>query len=116
MRLTEREIEMIRDVPRIRTNRKRAAWAALVTNVVLLAGVRYFEYDVGSVGLLLAVFVGLSIAGVARQYFAPDPNDRFVDLLLRYVDDDPDALAQLYGEQRLSAGHHDPERVSTLDS
>ena len=100
MRLTEREIALIKNIPKVRTNRKRAAWLALFVNLVLLAGVHYFDYGVDTLGLMIAVFIGLSISGVARQYFSPDTDDKLVDLLLRYVDDDSEALRQVYGERK----------------
>lgn len=116
MKLTAREVEMIKDIPRIRTSRVRAAWSGLITAVALLAGVLYFEYQAETLGMLLAVFVGFSIGNLANAYLARHPNDKLVDLLLRYVDEDSEALAQLYGDVRSPpAAHHHPERVSGID-
>jgi len=116
MKLTALEVEMIKDIPRIRTNRVRAAWSGVITTVALLAGVLYFEYQAETLGMLLAVFVGFSIGNLANAYLARHPDDRLVELLLRYVDDDSEALAQLYGDVRNPpAGHHHPERVSNID-
>lgn len=95
MRLSSREVELIKDVPKARRNRKLSAWSGLITSLVILIGVHFFDYQVSTLGLFIATIVGFSIGNLAAEYFRVRPDDKLVDLLLRYVNDDPTAIRQL---------------------
>ena len=95
MRLSSREVELIKDVPKTRRNRKLSAWSGLITSLVIMIGVYFFDYQVGNFGLLIAMIVGFSVGNLAAEYFRVRPDDKLVDLLLRYVNEDPTAIEQL---------------------
>jgi hypothetical protein len=98
MKLSSREVEMISNIPKARRDRKLSAWSGLIIALVALIGVHILDYWVSTLGLFIAVLVGFSIGKLAAEYFRVRPDDKLIDLLLRYVNDDPEAVAQLSGQ------------------
>lgn len=96
MKLTARELKFLLDVEPRRVRRRRDAWIYFLIAlllVVLMNKVDMFEtlVDPSILG------VGLGFAGMylAHTYFAVRPEDKLVELLQRYVNMDPEAVAQL---------------------
>ena len=94
MKLSDREIEMISNVPKHRRSRKLNACLGLATALCVVIAVEYFEFYRGSLGPIAAIFLGFAVGEVARAYFRVRPEDKLIDLLLRYVNSDPEALRQ----------------------
>ena len=97
MKLSEREIELISDIAKSRSKRKFGAWAGLITGMFLMTAVVYFDFNLDSIGPVLGIFLGVAVATLAREYFGIRAEDMLIDLLQRYVNDDPDAIQQISG-------------------
>lgn len=95
MKLSSREIELLADIDKRRSNRRRDAWIWLATAVIFVAaehmGVPWLE----SIDTFLVAILGVSVAYLVHSYFAVRPEDKLLDLLQRYVDRDPEALLQI---------------------
>ncbi len=95
MKLSNRELDLVSKAPRNRQMRKRAAWTSLAVSLASLVAVHYFDFRVDTLGLFMAVAVGVSISEVFAAYFRIREQDKLTDLLLRYVNSDPHAVEQL---------------------
>ena len=95
MKLSDREIETISNIPKSRRDRKLGAWFGIAMALAIIVAVQYFDFDHGSVAPLIGALLGFSAAEVTGAYFRVRPEDRLIDLLQRYVNSDPEALRQI---------------------
>lgn len=93
MKLSARELDLLSDIGKARKVRKRRAWIGLGVLLVGWAGLIYFDLD--ALIPVLAVFSGVAASTLGNEYFGGRTLDRLEDLLLRYVNNDPDALQQM---------------------
>ena len=96
MKLSAKVLKFISEIETRRVRRRRDAWTYLVVAfllVVLSNNVEVFS-SLANESLL---FIGIAVAAMylAHTYFAVRPDDKLVDLLQRYVNQDPEAVAQL---------------------
>jgi hypothetical protein len=94
MKLSDREIEMISNIPKNRRDRKLGAWLGLATALAAFVAVQYFDFHHESLGPVFAILLGFSTGEVARAHFRVRPEDKLIDLLQRYVNSDPEAVRQ----------------------
>lgn len=93
MKLTDRELEVFSSYSAIQRKRKVGAWIGLGFIVAFWVAIYYTDrFD--SIGNVLAIFLGFVTAELASLYFSVRPEDRMVDLLERYVNNDAEALKQ----------------------
>jgi hypothetical protein len=93
MKLTDRELEIFSSYSAIQRKRKAGAWIGLGFIVVCWVAIYYTDrFD--SIGDVLAIFLGFITAELASLYFGVRPEDKMVDLLERYINNDAEALKQ----------------------
>lgn len=92
MKLTTREIDLISDIGKTRRKRRRGAWLSLLVILAILVAALYFEWDLDGAIAVLAVFAGIAITELTSEYFGTRTETRLQDLLLRYVNNDPEAI------------------------
>lgn len=95
MRLTDREVEMIRRIPKRRRDRKLGAWLGLAAAVAVFGLFQAFGSQYELLGPLIGVLLGFSTAEVARAHFRVEPEDKLIELLQKYVSRDPEAVRQV---------------------
>ena len=94
MKLTNREIEIVSSFSKVQNRRKIGAWVGLATVIAFWIGQYYFD-RLDSLSPVIAVFLGASVAELASLHFRVRPEDKMVDLLQRYINNDAEALAQI---------------------
>jgi hypothetical protein len=96
MKLTTIELKLIAGISK---NRKRRKWDALATFLVSIilatATFGFGMFPALSNSMFLGVAVGASIMWLIHVYFGVRSEDKFVDLLQRYINRDPEAVAQI---------------------
>ena len=93
MKLTGREMNIVSAYSATRKRRKIGAWIGLATVAAFWIAMAYVD-RLDSVGTVLGMSLGLLIAELASLYFGTRPEDKMVDLLQRYVNQDAEALEQ----------------------
>jgi hypothetical protein len=96
MKLSARELKFYSEVETRFVRRKRDAWLSLAGVILLIVLTENFALfsglgDVWIFSLVIPVAVGY----LAHVYFAVRPEDKLVELLQRYVNQDPEAVAQI---------------------
>ena len=96
MKLSTRELKILSEIEPRRVRRRRDAWIYLIA-AFLLVGITNNVEMFSSLGDESILYVGIAVAAMylAHTYFAVRPEDKMLDLLQRYVNQDPEALAQL---------------------
>lgn len=93
MKLTGREMAIVSAYTATRRRRKTGAWIGLAAVVAFWIAMAYID-RLESVGTVLGISVGLLIAELASLYFGTRPEDKLIDLLQRYINQDAEALQQ----------------------
>jgi len=94
MRLTDREVEIIKSIPKRRRDRKLGSWLGLAVAVAAFGLYQSFGSQYEALGPVIGVLLGFSAAEVVRAHFRVTPEDKLIDLLQRYVSRDPEAVRQ----------------------
>ena len=96
MKLTDKELELLTNIESRRRARKLGAWIALIGAVALVLVTAKFGWLPSLTGSgVPAVLLGAAAAHLAWVYSSARPEDRLMELLQRYVNQDPDAVQQL---------------------
>jgi hypothetical protein len=93
MKITDREMAIVSTYSAIRSRRRTGAWLGLAIVVALWIAIAYTE-RLDSLGTVLGIFLGLLVAELASLYFGIRPEDKLIDLLQRYINQDAEALKQ----------------------
>ena len=98
MKLSAKEAKLISQLRTRRKHRKWDAWLSFVLAVGLLVAVEGYGL-LPSLGEFpfIGMAVGAAVAYLIHVYFAVRPDDKLIDLLQRYVNRDPEAIAQVAG-------------------
>jgi hypothetical protein len=100
MKLTDREIELISNIPRNRRNRRLGLWLTMASILIMVVVGSYIDYD----GTAVFMFLGGFLGGQAAAYFSTRSEDKLIDLVQRYVNSDPEAIRQVAARARASEG------------
>lgn len=95
MKLSRREIELIADIPRSRRRRKAGVWLGFVTALLVFLALPSAGIHWESMSAFIGLMLGVSASQLIGTNFGARPEDRLADVLLRYVNDDPEAIEQL---------------------
>ena len=90
MKLSDREVELISNIPRYRRMRSVNFWAAPAGILIAIVVRSYTSYDMT---MAIAMLGGLSV-GNATAYPSTRSTDKLIDLAGRYVNSDPEAIRQ----------------------
>lgn len=93
MKLTGREMKIVSAYSATRKRRKIGAWIGLATIAAFWIAMVYID-RLESVGTVLGISLGILIAELASLYFGVRPEDKMIDLLQRYINQDAEALEQ----------------------
>lgn len=98
MKLSAKEVKLISGLSDRKRRRKWDAWLTFVS----ATGLTVATYGYGLFPSLmewpiLGFATGASVAYLVHVYFAVRPEDKLIELLRRYVDRDPEAIAQISG-------------------
>ena len=85
---------MVSKILKNRRDRKLSAWLGLAAALAAFIGALYFDLDFDSLGPVIGVFLGISGAELTSVYFRVRPEDKLLDLLQRYINNDPEAVRQ----------------------
>ena len=98
MKLTAKEVELLSGVAACRKRRKWDAWVSFLLVIALMIAVLgYGVFPSFAESQFLGMAAGASVAYLIHVYFAVRPEDKLIGLLQRYVNRDPEAVAQLSG-------------------
>lgn len=98
MKLSAKEVKLISDLSTKRKRRVWGAWVSFLTVVALLvATYGYGMFPALGEGPFLGFAVGAAFVNLVHVYFGVRPEDKLIDLLQRYVNQDPEAIAQIAG-------------------
>ena len=96
MKLSARELKFLSEVETRHVRRRRDAWIYLIAVFLLILLSNKVEVFAGLADTsILGVGIGVAVAYLVHVYFAVRPEDKLVELLQRYVNQDPEAVAQL---------------------
>ncbi len=96
MKLSAKEVKLISDVSKNRKQRKWGAWLGFLTATGLLVATEGFGiFPSLRESSILVIAVVATFAHLIHVYFAVRPEDKLVDLLQRYINRDPEAVARL---------------------
>lgn len=95
MKLSKREIALIADLQKSRRRRKTTAWVFLIFMVIWWFGMPLLGISSETVHLMTGLLLGFGIANLISVYYGVRPDDKLIDLLQRYINDDAEALQQL---------------------
>lgn len=93
MKLTGREMAIVSAYSATQRRRRTGAWIGLAALAAFWIAMAYID-RLGSVGTVLGISLGLIIAELASLYFGTRPEDKLIDLLQRYINQDAEALEQ----------------------
>ena len=94
MRLTEREIKLIAEIPKRRRERKIGAWLGLAIAVAAFIAFQQFGARYESLVYVVGIALGFAVGEVARAHFRVTHEDKLIDVLQRYINRDPEAVRQ----------------------
>ena len=96
MKLSARELKFLSEVETRHVRRRRDAWIYLIAVILLIALTTKVEVfaALGDTSIL-GVGIGVAVVYLIHVYFAVRPEDKLLELLQRYVREDPEAVAQL---------------------
>jgi len=96
MKLSARELKFLAEVETRHVRRRRDAWMYLISVFLLIVLTNKVEVF-AALGDTSILSVGITIAVIylVHTYFAIRPEDKLVELLQRYVSQDPEAVAQI---------------------
>ena len=98
MKLTAKEVKLLSALSKRHKRRKWDAWFSFLSTIALIVA----TYGYGMFPSLIEwPFLGMAAGGTSgylmHVYFAVRPEDKLIELLQRYVNRDPEAVAQLLG-------------------
>lgn len=96
MKLSDREIEIISNIPKNRRNRRLGLWLTIASLFMGLVVSPYVDYDLTTASIMLGGF----LAGQAAAYSSTRYEDKLIDLVQRYVNSDPEAIRQFAARAR----------------
>ena len=101
MKLSEREIALIADIEKSRKQHKTGALVFLLFVPIWWYGMPLIGMEQDTVALITALLLGFGVAYLANVYFGIRPDDKLIDLLQRYINDDAEAIQQLSGKSEI---------------
>lgn len=95
VKLTLKEIDLLSNISKARRQRKFFAW--IIASVTFVALVALYNMDTYLDALIpaLTAFFGIAVFSLAGDLLGVQTEDPVEDLLLKYVNNDPEALQQL---------------------
>ncbi len=101
MKLSSREIALIADIQKSRRQRRTGAFV-----FVLFIPIWWYAMPLIGIGpdiapLVIGLLLGYGVAYLVNVYFGVRPDDKLIDLLQRYVNEDAEALRQLSGRSKV---------------
>ena len=98
MNLSAKEVKLLSELSARQKRRMWDAWLSfLMTIALMVATYGYGMLPALTEGPFLGMAAGLTLAHLIHVYFAVRPEDKLIELLQRYVNNDPEAVAQLSG-------------------
>ena len=94
MRLTEREVKLIAEIPKRRRERKIEAWLGLAFAIAAFIVFQHLDPRYDSLVYVVGIALGFTAGEVARVYFRVTPEDKLIAVLQRYINRDPEAVRQ----------------------
>ena len=95
MRLSDKELKLLAEIEKRRSDRKRGAWLNLVVVILLSIAASSGLQALQEQWVLLGLLMVFAVAYLANVYFAVRPEDKLMVLLQRYVSQDPEAVVQI---------------------
>jgi hypothetical protein len=96
MKLSARELKFLSEVETRHLRRKRDAWLYLIAVFLLIVLTNNVEvFAALDDTSILGAGIAVAVIYLVKLYFAVRPEDKLVELLQRYVNQDPEAVAQL---------------------
>lgn len=92
LKLTAREIDLISDITKTRRQRRLGAWISLAIVFASFVAALYLEWDLDGAITVLAIVASVAMTELTSEYFGTRTETRLQELLLRYVNNDPEAI------------------------
>ena len=100
MLLSNREIEVISSLAKGRRYRVLSLWILAAAILLAVAASFYIDYDLTVAIVMLGGFLG----GQAAAYSSYRSDELLIEIVQRYVNDDPEALRQIAARSSDDAG------------
>lgn len=98
MKLSAKEVKLISKLSTRRKHRKWDAWLSFLSTVgLIVATYGYGMFPSLMEWPILGIMTGAAFAYLVHVYFGVRPEDKLIELLRRYLDRDPEAIAQIAG-------------------
>jgi len=114
MRLSDKELKLITEVEKRRSDRKKGAWLNFVVVIILsiatFAGFQVIQEQ----WILLGLLTAFAAAYLANVYFAVRPENELIELLQRYVNQDAEAVEQIAESAAAKERSTDSGAASTI--
>ncbi len=95
MQLTDREIRLLDDVERRRSRRRLHAWIAFVSVLAVNAADWITDFGSPEASTILVFSLVMGMGYLISLYTVVRDEDKLIELLRRYVNNDPDAIRQI---------------------
>lgn len=95
MKLSAKEIDLLSDLKKVRRQRRFFAWIVASVTLVALIALYSMETNLDALIPALSAFFGMAVFLLADDLLGVRTEDPVEDLLLKYVNNDPEALQRI---------------------